>query len=71
MKKIILKLRTWLIHKLGGFTLGENYKQYILGKYIGHKFDKEYADSLYGLPAEEWCKKMYDRLKYNIETNKP
>lgn len=24
---------------------------------------RNYADSLYGLPAEEWCQKMYEYLK--------
>lgn len=61
MKK---KIKTWLIHLLGGVTVAENKK----GNYISFLFGKkcecinirDYADSLYGKPADEWSELMYE-----------
>lgn len=68
MKKIIRNLRTWLIHKLGGVTIDElmesNKYNFKRGLTVAHKSIKQYADSIYGLPAEEWCKNVYYRIKY-------
>lgn len=63
MKKILHNLRTWLIHKLGGLTIEESresdYNSHQIGKYIAVSIILKCADSLYGLPADEWCQKMY------------
>lgn len=68
MKKIINNLRNWLIHKLGGVTLDErndnSYDSYKNGHRSAFEMIQKYADSIYGLPADEWCKKMYDRIEY-------
>lgn len=63
MKK---KIKTWLIHLLGGVTVEES-KNSSKGHYrIGIFFTladlKHYADSLNGKPADEWCKKMYEYI---------
>ena len=67
MRKILRNLRTWLIHKLGGVTLesGERVAKeyYYIGYYEAYKNHLDFADSLYGLPADEWCDKMYQRVK--------
>lgn len=63
MKK---KIKTWLIHLLGGVTVAESRKK-------GEKlFDfgmqgacidiRDYADSLYGKPADEWSKLVYEQI---------
>lgn len=63
MKK---KIKTWLIHLLGGVTVAESRKK-------GEKlFDfgmqgacidiRDYADSLYGKPADEWCELVYKKI---------
>lgn len=75
MRKIINNLRTWLIHKLGGVTSEEcfskSYKSYIKGELVIIGRLRIYANSLYGLTAEDWCKKMYKRISYYYETSKP
>lgn len=75
MKQIINNLRTWLIHKLGGITAKEskqsNFNSFNIGYYVVCRNHLDFADSLYGLPAEEWCQKMYERLKYDFNTKNP
>ena len=34
---------------------------------VAVKHLKKYADSLNGLPADEWCKRMYDALSADVE----
>lgn len=61
MKK---KIKTWLIHLLGGVTVSEsrkkNGKTFRLGMKGACIDILDYADSLYGKPADEWCKQMYE-----------
>lgn len=63
MKK---KIKTWLIHRLGGVTESEkrksNKKIFRLGMNGACIDIRDYADSLYGKPADEWCKKMYEYI---------
>lgn len=58
------KFKTWLIHLLGGVTVSESRKKYEKIFLLGMKgacIDiLDYADSLYGKPADEWCKQMYE-----------
>lgn len=65
------KLKTYLIHRLGGFTRKDIAE---IGRVACHRSQlltlteaKRYAESLYGLPPDEWCKRMYDYLTDQIE----
>lgn len=79
MKK---KIKTWLIHLLGGATVAENRKRNYISFLLGMKgvcIDiRDYADSLYGKPADEWSELMYEflcglqeRLTHEIDEEKP
>nr|DAI02988.1 MAG TPA: hypothetical protein [Bacteriophage sp.] len=61
MKK---KIKTWLIHILGGVTVAENKKGNHISFLLGKKCEcidiRDYADSLYGKPADEWSELMYE-----------
>lgn len=61
MKK---KIKTWLIHLLGGVTVAESRKRNNISFLLGMRgacIDiRDYADSLYGKPADEWSKLMYE-----------
>lgn len=61
MKK---KIKTWLIHLLGGVTVEESKNSgkghYRIGVFFTLADLKYYADSLNGKPADEWCKQMYE-----------
>lgn len=61
MKK---KIKTWLIHLLGGVTVVESRKRNNISFLLGMKgacIDiRDYADSLYGKPAGEWSELMYE-----------
>ena len=61
MKK---KIKTWLIHILGGVTVAENKKGNHISFLFGKKCEcidiRDYADSLYGKPADEWSELMYE-----------
>nr|DAL51484.1 MAG TPA_asm: hypothetical protein [Caudoviricetes sp.] len=79
MKK---KIKTWLIHRLGGVTESEkrksNKKIFRLGMNGACIDIRDYADSLYGKPADEWCKLMYEficgmqeRLTHGTDEERP
>lgn len=79
MKK---KIKTWLIHLLGGVTVSESQEHYksicYNSAYISLTFIKEYAEALYGKPADEWCKLMYEficglqeRLTHGADKERP
>ena len=61
MKK---KIKTWLIHLLGGVTVTESRKRGEKSFYLGMKGAysdiRNYADSLYGKPADDWSELMYE-----------
>lgn len=64
---MIDKIKTKLIHLLGGYTEAEQRANgrdaYEVGvKSMAYSM-RVFADKLYGLPAEDWCKKMYERIK--------
>ena len=77
------KIKDYLIHLLGGVTKREAFCAHVkktielvtdvtgktlpLGSLVAVKHLKKYADSLNGLPADEWCKRMYDALSANVE----
>ena len=79
MKK---KIKTWLIHLLGGVTVAESRKRNNISFLLGMKgacIDiRDYADSLYGKPADEWSELIYEficglqeRLTHEIDEEKP
>ena len=79
MKK---KIKTWLILLLGGATVAENRKRNYISFLLGMKgvcIDiRDYADSLYGKPADEWSELMYEficglqeRLTHEIDEERP
>lgn len=79
MKK---KIKTWLIHLVGGVTVAENKKRnniiFLLGMKGACIDIRDYADSLYGKPADEWSELMYEficglqeRLTHEIDEEKP
>ena len=61
MKK---KIKTWLIHLLGGVTVAENRKEnqeiFYFGMISACIDIRDYADSLNGKPADEWSELMYE-----------
>lgn len=69
MKK---KIKTWLILLLGGVTEEESRESDMnsayVGAYVALTTIKEYADSLYGTPADEWCKLMYKQICRQLDS---
>lgn len=69
MKK---KIKTWLILLLGGVTEEESRESDMnsayIGAYVALTTIKEYADSLNGTPADEWCKLMYECICKQLES---
>lgn len=68
---MIDKIKTKLIHWLGGYTEAEKRatgrEAYEVGvKTMAHNM-KVFADRLYGLPADDWCKEMYERIKQGYQ----
>ena len=65
------RIKTWLIHQLGGITRTEacNVKHDNLstGTYVALVSLRIFADSMNGKPADEWCKLMYDHICHQIE----
>ena len=73
------KIRIYLIHLLGGVTKRESSRARIrkniklinktlpLGSLVSVRRLKGYADSLNGIPADEWCKRMYDAISSDVE----
>ena len=55
-----------IIHLLGGFTKEEcvqhNVEHYDLGCRNTADMFKRFADQMNGLPADEWCKMMYNHI---------
>lgn len=64
-------MRKFLIHLLGGFTLKEtqesNTNSAEIGSYMTLVKIRAYAQSLNGLSADEWCKKMYNLINEEIK----
>lgn len=64
------KIKEILIHWLGGRTpeetadamLTSRDKGVTVGKFLARRAMLIHAEGLYGLPAEEWCKKMYEYI---------
>ena len=69
MKK---KFKTWLIHLLGGVTVSESQEHYKnicnISSYISLTIIKKYAEAIYGKPADEWCKLMYEEICKHLDS---
>lgn len=77
------KIRIYLIHLLGGVTKREDLIDSIRkgieliddmavmavsrGSLEAVNHLKRYADSLNGITADEWCKRMYDAIAADVE----
>lgn len=65
------RIKTWLIHQLGGITRTEacNVKRDNLstGTYVALVSLRIFADNMNGKPADEWFKRMYDHICKQIE----
>lgn len=61
------KIRTFIIHALGGYTKNEYLKHEALSFGAGQQSVTESlmyeAERLYGKPADEWAEKMYRLIK--------
>lgn len=68
MKK---KIKTWLIHRLGGLTVAESKASdkagLQSGTYVTLISLKLFADRMNGLPAEEWSRRMYQHITDSIK----
>lgn len=66
------KFKTWIIHLLGGVTKNEaiqsKFNCVCLGSYKALTIIKEYADSLNGKPADEWCELVYTQICRQLES---
>ena len=69
MKK---KIKTWLIHLLGGVTVSEmrqsNFNSACFGKHKALAIIKEYADSVNGKTADEWCELVYKQICRQLDS---
>lgn len=66
------KIKTWLIHLLGGVTVTESRKNgeesFYLGMESAYIVIRDYAEYLYGKPADEWCKLMYKQICRQLDS---
>ena len=66
------KIKTFLIHWLGGMTADEakssDLRSFQNGAYGGLLVIRKYMDSLNGTPADDWCKLVYDFILQAINT---
>ena len=56
------KIKTWLIHLLGGVTENDIHQSNINSACFGAYIIKEYADSLNGKSADEWRELVYKQI---------
>lgn len=66
------KIKTFLVHLLGGVTASELQERSVdrsfLGAFVALTIVKKYSESLYGKPADEWCKLMYECICKQLES---
>lgn len=67
---MLRKFKIWLIYHLGGCPVEELQKtdrnSYQVGVYSALISLRIFADKMNGVPAEEWCKRMYNHLSKSI-----
>lgn len=54
------KIKDCIIHLLGGYTKEEFSKSFQSGK-------QSYMEEICVIPADEWCKLVYDHIKHNMD----
>lgn len=68
---MIDKIKTKLIHWLGGYTEAEqraNDRSYFNSVVCTtYCYILSFADSLYGLSADDWCKRMYQHIEQGVK----
>lgn len=66
-----MKLKQFLIHLLGGLTIEESQdsdtNSFVIGQWLALHEAKTFAESLNGIPADDWCKTVYNHLCARIE----
>ncbi len=66
------KIKTWLIHLLGGVTENDIHQSNInsacFGAYKALTIIKEYADSLNGKSADKWCELVYKQICRRLDS---
>lgn len=66
------KIKTWLIHLLCGVTVSEMRQSDSNSACFGARkalaIIKEYADSLNGRSADEWCELVYKQICRQLES---
>lgn len=64
------KIKTWLIHWLGGVTQEESVQSdansWTIGKVVTLNAIKKYGKSLYGKDPESWCHCMWNYINCEI-----
>ena len=67
------KIKNWLIHKLGGYTVAESVESdnnsWMIGRVVAINEIMEYAESLYGKDPESWCLLMWSYINTKIQEN--
>ena len=70
-KTMIKKFKSWIIRRLGGFTEDEIKQEGChtidVGTYVALTSLRDYARSLNGLSADEWCRRMYAHIDDSIK----
>ena len=68
---MIDKIKTKLIHLLGGYTEAEQRangkSNFNSGVFITYCYLLSFADSLYGLTADDWCRRMYQYIEQAVK----
>lgn len=68
---MIDKIKTKLIHLFGGYTEAEQHangkSKFNSGVFVTYCYLLSFADSLYGLSADDWCKRMYQHIEQGIK----
>lgn len=65
--KVIKKIKTQLIHWLGGKTKKETRTTALAAGWLACARLKDVADSLYGKSPDEWCGEMYREIERTMD----
>ena len=60
--KLTEKIKTRIIHWLGGVTDEQETATFLLGQNVVIELMLAHADSIYGVNADFWCKSMYNHI---------
>lgn len=66
------KIKTALIHWLGGVTVEESQESdcnsWKIGRIIAFCLVKDYMERINGAPADDWCKKVYSYVVSKLKS---